>query len=90
MSGDIQGLLVKPEAAKQQIQAEIVISPPAQPAQGGNEGGSGAEGGDHPEPGGATVTTEEPGKPLPRRFYGTVALDATRVGRDARASARKS
>ncbi len=83
MGDDVQGLLVKPEAAKKQIQAEIVITPPAQPPQGGGQGVGGTEG-SGPEPVGVgSVTVEEPGKPLPRRFYGTVTLDATRLGRDA-------
>ena len=72
------GLLVKPTAARQQLDAEV---PPKQgddalpgPAPSGTVGaGAGNEkGGADPSP-----------PPRLRRFHGAVALDATRVGRDA-------
>ena len=71
------GLLVKPAAARQQLDAEL---PP--PDKGGNgNGGNGPGGGDDPPD-----PSPPPPAPPPRllkRFHGTVNLDATRVGRDA-------
>jgi len=74
-SNDIQGLLVKPEIALKQIEAERVPPPPPPPGGGG--------GGKPPDPGPDPVVPPEPQKASPRRFHGTVDLDATRVGRDA-------
>jgi predicted AAA+ superfamily ATPase len=74
------GLLVKPEVARRQRDAES--APPA----GGTPVGP-ADGGEVPVPG--TVTgpddeTEPPQGPAPpKRFHGTVVLDPARVGRDA-------
>jgi hypothetical protein len=76
---DMSGLLVKPNVASKQMDAESV-KPPV--------GGSpeeiivGGGGGKPPEPG-STPETPIPVQPQPRRFHGTVILDPTRVGRDA-------
>ena len=73
------GLLVKPDAARQQLDAETPPKrgdhPSPGPAPSGTDGaGTGDEnGGTGPNP---------PPPPL-KRFHGAVALDATRVGRDA-------
>ena len=70
---DSQSLIVKPEVAKRQIGAkkeeeEVIIDV----VTGGER------------PGEEEIEPEEPGKPAqPRRFYGSVKLDATRLGRDA-------
>lgn len=70
-----QGLLVHPEIAAAQIEAETVPTP-------SGEAGTQPEG----EASGAkdTSSTSAPeGKAEARRFYGSVALDPSRVGRDA-------
>jgi predicted AAA+ superfamily ATPase len=76
------GLLVRPEIARKQQDAETQQAPGA---TGGTAAGAGAT-----PPGGAnggTATTEtDTGATqaaAPKRFHGTVALDPTRVGRDA-------
>jgi len=77
---DAPGLLVKPEVARVQLEAEraqaTTVKPPVQKTDGG--GGSG--GGKPP------LIIDTPKPPIatqPKRFHGTVKLDATRVGRDA-------
>ncbi|MGW8158423.1 MAG: Swt1 family HEPN domain-containing protein [Desulfoprunum sp.] len=75
-SNDIQGLLVKPEIALKQIEAERIPPPPPPPEDEKDRERP-------PGPGPDPVTPPNPKKPSPRRFYGTVDLDATRVGRDA-------
>lgn len=72
-----QGLLVKPEVARRQMEAERSqppLEPPVVPPGKGE--GSGPGHGPGPEP-------PKPPDTRPRRFHGTVTLDATRVGRDA-------
>jgi hypothetical protein len=70
------GLLVRPDVAAKQQEAE---RPPAPP---GSPGGPGAP----PPGGGPTAGGSPPGAPAPqspKRFHGSVMLEATRVGRDA-------
>ena len=78
---DAPELLVKPEIARGQLEAE---RPP--PAGGGRPGAPGA-GGEDPEPGDGGGTEDGPSdtpKPTqPTRFHGAVALDSLRVGLDA-------
>jgi hypothetical protein len=76
------GMLVKPEVARRQMQADESA------VVGGGVTGptsdSGAAG--DPGPTGPDVTGGMPGgasTPIFRRFHGTVKLDSTRVGRDA-------
>jgi hypothetical protein len=67
------GLLVKPDIAAKQQEAERPAPDP------GPAGGA-------PAPTGGPVPGGPPGAPvpqLPKRFHGSVRLDATRVGRDA-------
>ncbi|MGH8675599.1 MAG: hypothetical protein ACREVG_14975, partial [Burkholderiales bacterium] len=77
------GLLVKPEVARQQLNAEA----PAANALGAE--GATQSGGPMAIPGpgtGASTVVGAPGGgavPLPHRFHGTVTLDPARVGRDA-------
>jgi len=74
---DPPGLLVKPEVARRQLDAEVAAAAATAPMPGP---AAPAEGGPAPVPG---------AKPQPaaarklRRFHGSVALDATRLGRDA-------
>jgi predicted AAA+ superfamily ATPase len=71
------GLLVVPEVAFKQLEAERVVPPisePRPPTGGGTE---------PPAPGGGTQP-EPPAAPAkPKRFHGSVVLDTARVGRDA-------
>jgi len=76
---DPPGLLVKPEVARQQMDAELSRTPSGgmSPQTGTGPGGIPPT---QPTPG------TEPPAPIvqtPRRFHGSVALDPTRVGRDA-------
>ena len=79
LSAESQGLLVKADVARLQLEAETPLAPvPTSPSGTTNE-----EKGDYgskPKDGGAT--TGAPPTVL-RRFHGTVTLDPTRVGRDA-------
>lgn len=69
-----QGLVVKPEAAKRQMEA---VGPGAAPASGGER----VEG---PTVAGLDAGPEPPAPPkLPTRFHGTVSLDAVRTGAEA-------
>lgn len=71
------GVLVKPDIARKQLDAE---SPPPIVA-----GTPGSEGTTSTVPGGGPAgTQDETAESIaPKRFHGTVTLDATRVGRDA-------
>jgi hypothetical protein len=73
-----KGLLVKPEIAAKQLEADRAIVETATAGAGviGNGGATGTY------TGGTPAATEEE-KRLPVRFYGSVELDATRLGRDA-------
>ena len=76
------GLLVKPDVARRQLDAER-----PQPAGPGGAPADPVPGGESPDPGGRSGTEDiPPDKPeaaKPTRFHGTVTLDPTRVGRDA-------
>ena len=79
----LQGLLVKPGVAVKQQQAE---APPVAGTPAGDP--NGGEGADTPgEPGPGRPPGSEPGaapkQQGPKRFYGTVTLNSSRVGRDA-------
>ena len=69
-------MIVKAELVRAQIEAERNEVPPAGPVPGGGDLPPLAPGGDAPAP-------QAPRVLKPRRFHGTVNLDATRVGRDA-------
>jgi predicted AAA+ superfamily ATPase len=84
---DAPGLLVKPEAARKQLNAEAVPQPPAPGGSTVVPGDVGTAGPIHP---GSSFTTSESSPspepaepPRPKRFYGSVVLNSTRVGRDA-------
>jgi len=81
-----QGLLVKSEVAQRQLEAEG--TPPVPPGDGAeDENGSDEQNGVTVLPGEETGDVEgegaPPASPRPKRFYGSVELDSTRVGRDA-------
>jgi hypothetical protein len=69
-------LIVKPELVSAQLDAERKEQPPVLPVTGGGDFPTTPPGVDAPVP-------EAPRTLKPRRFHGTVNLDATRLGRDA-------
>jgi len=83
LTADSAGLLVKPDLARRQMDAET--APVASGGVTGGETGAGAPAGGSSSTGtGVTgVTIGGAAAPLPRRFHGTVSLDPARVGRDA-------
>jgi predicted AAA+ superfamily ATPase len=70
-----EGLLVKPETARRQMQAETGVPDGGEPSTGHGDVG----------PEGVTRPTTIPGvmHSPPKRFHGSVTLDPARVGRDA-------
>ena len=81
LDADAPGLLVKPDVARRQLDAEK-----PQPGGGGEAVRPGTEGEDPAPGGGPGPGVPPPGTPTatqPVRFHGTVPLDSTRVGRDA-------
>ena len=80
---DAPGVLVRPEAARRQLDAEQA-APAATPGSGGaaETGGAGTAPAPGSEPGPGPSPAPPP-DPRPTRFHGSVALDATRAGRDA-------
>ena len=78
---DAPGLLVRPDVARRQLDAERT-----QPVNGKNVIGGGGDTETLPmnpptDPG--VTPSEPPPAPVPTRFHGTVVLDSARVGRDA-------
>ena len=74
--GDTPALLVKPEVAAQQMAADVATPTPG---PGTGPGPVPPDPGPGPEPG-----PPRPPLPMPpKRFHGSVSLDAARVGRDA-------
>ena len=69
-------LLVKPEVARKQFDAEAAAQSPMALPQGPTNGPS-SPAGPRSDP------TPQPLQTQPKRFYGTVTLDTARVGRDA-------
>jgi hypothetical protein len=81
-SNNLTGVLVKPDIARKQFDLETATVP-ASPAMGDETVGiSGQTSGTNGSaPGAPKGSPAVPSRP--KRFYGTVTLDATRVGRDA-------
>lgn len=79
VDSDPPGLLVKPDVARRQMDAEAVRRAGAAAS---TSGGTGQAAFPPSEPWPAPER-EEPVSPKPRRFHGSVDLDPTRVGRDA-------
>ncbi|MGD9902617.1 MAG: Swt1 family HEPN domain-containing protein [Vicinamibacterales bacterium] len=76
-SGDVHGLVVRPDVAKRQLEAEAAAAP------GGGDGGT-TGGGTEGRPKGPGAGPGEPERSAaPTRFHGAVNLDPTRLGRDA-------
>ena len=80
LSPESDGLLVKPEVAIAQQEAEpaaaVTGAGVAEPVASGSAGS-------HPVAGTSPESTPTPPEQKARRFHGAVTLDATRVGRDA-------
>lgn len=76
----MDGLLVKPEVAHKQLEAERAQAPADVPPTGTDAGGGGIG---PSEPGNIPPEEPVPTSTQPKRFHGTVTLDTTRVGRDA-------
>ncbi len=76
---DPPGMLVKPEVARRQMDAETVKTPSGD-APAGARTSPGIVSSTLP-PSGAEPSV--PVSPIPRRFHGSIPLDPTRVGRDA-------
>jgi len=73
------GILVRPEIAQQQLTSETPATPEGGIKQSGDSGSD-----TPPVIGGKTGETKVPAPPpAPKRFHGSVSLDAMRVGRDA-------
>src|SRR5579875_743187 len=85
---DSGGLLVKPEVAARQLDAEVPSPPSPGPAPGPAPGPDGEEPGSYPGAGETLPMPPTPPAPPPphppRRFYGKVRVDPTRVLRDAK------
>jgi len=74
---NLSGVLVRPDVAMRQLEAEAQTTQgPMPPVPGATPHGPG------PTPPGPISTLPRPA-PGPKRFHGTVTLDSTRVGRDA-------
>jgi hypothetical protein len=74
------GLVVKPDVASKQLNAERATpSPSGAPGQPSGDGTVP----ETPPAGGIPSADSPPANAKPKRFHGTAALDATRVGRDA-------
>jgi hypothetical protein len=78
------GMLVKPERARRQLDEEKPVTRPPGPTgtETGTSVGVGGDPGTTGASGGKGLTVPRP-RPQPRRFHGTVRLDAGRTGRDA-------
>ncbi|MBM3465143.1 MAG: ATP-binding protein, partial [Armatimonadetes bacterium] len=88
LSSDSTGVLVKPDVARRQMDAEAPAAAAANGASTEAGAGAGPPGTDGASTGaagaaGAPCGAAGPPKAAPRRFYGTVKLDPARVGRDA-------
>jgi len=84
LSADSPGLLVKPDVARKQMEAEVEPVPAGSSSQSVPTGDGAADlfsatG----NVAGAGRVDEPVGSTQPRRFHGTVSLDTARVGRDA-------
>ncbi len=80
VDADSSALLVRPEAVRRQVEAE---GSAASTASGASAGGTATSSGG-PQGNGSAGGRPVPGQPSrPKRFHGSVLLEATRVGRDA-------
>jgi hypothetical protein len=84
LAQDSAGLLVKPDVARAQLNAELAAQaqPPGSTTDAGGAVGTGSSTGVTATPPPLPTTTSRPARKL-KRFHGTVRLDPARVGRDA-------
>ena len=78
---NLMGLLVKPEVAWEQLENDRIVVTPPPPGGGTTLPPSHSRGPGPAVIGPLPIAPIEPAKP--KRFHGSVKLDATRVGRDA-------
>ena len=83
LSADSAGLLVKPDIARTQMDAETRTTTSESGRSGETGAGEGAGVSDTSHSGDGIGTSDPTPAPRARRFHGTVQLDPTRVGRDA-------
>jgi predicted AAA+ superfamily ATPase len=85
LSADDSGYLVRATVAKNQLDAEVVSPDPSRPSGVSPDGTNRAVTLEQVSPGGAggEKLDPKPAGPVVRRYHGSVALDPTRVGRDA-------
>ena len=85
LSPESSGVLVKPDVARRQMDAEAPAAAAANTAGGETSAGTAAtrSGGTSSGAIGSGEVAAVPANPPPRRFHGTVQLDPARVGRDA-------
>lgn len=78
------GLLVRPEIAEKQLQAETADKPVTlEPGTSEGTGGTETMTGDEDTTTGLGETDDAVKSQAPKRYYGSVSLDPTRAGRDA-------
>ena len=80
---DSAGVLVKPDVARRQMDQDAEKSMRVAPPLPGDTAAGTTEDLPQPRPGTGSQPPPAPPAPRPRRYHGTVALDTTRVGRDA-------
>jgi len=83
LSAESAGLLVKPDLARRQMDAETPTTVPGGATGSGASVGAPAGGRGSTQPGATGAPPGAAAATLPRRFHGTVRLDPARVGRDA-------
>jgi predicted AAA+ superfamily ATPase len=77
---DDSGMLVKPDVARRQLEAELQ---PPKPTTGAGAAAVPTGSTEAPAAVGGDSTSSTTPAPISRRYHGTVVLDPTRVGRDA-------
>ena len=80
---DASGLLVKPELARRQLDVESAKPTTQDGVPNGTEPGGHGPATAGEDPRSDDTQPDTPAATQPRRFHGTVSLNATRVGRDA-------
>lgn len=82
VTADGSSLVVKPDVARRQLDAEVAPSA-AQESSARGDGGSEVSGAANSDAEAQKQGSAASAKPMPRRFHGTVQLDPNRAGRDA-------
>ena len=82
-SAESAGLVVKPDLARRQMDAETSAASPGRTPGGETGAGGAADVSGSTQPGATGAAPGAAAAPRLRRFHGTVQLDSARVGRDA-------